>query len=620
MSDSQRRCSAADALQRVMADDGDYVETDNDSDTASDITIVQQHSDDVDNLGELINAADISDIDEEDVEMESEHDTQSEISENSANDSESDSENVDESAWYGKDKTVWSKKPLTTGRTPSHNIVTSAPGLKGPARANPPKSPIDAWNLMVTDEMLDKILVHTNSKIQSTRSQYKQFTRRVFQRNSTAKKSRPSYVSETERVELNAFLGLLYLQGVFKSGHEDLRSLWATDGTGRDIFRCTMSLARFSFLLSCLRFDDQTTRQERMRTNKLAPILEIFDAFVENSSSNYSPSPYLTVDEMLIPFRGRCGFRMYIPSKPAKYGLKVQILADARNHYMVQGEVYTGALASGVRNANALPIPTQTVLRLVGPVVHTNRNITGDNWYTSVQLVEELKKVGLTYVGTVKKNKRQIPPEFLASRQREVNSTTFGFQQDKMIVSYVPKKNKAVILMSSMHHQPVVSEVKPEIILFYNGTKAGVDALDEKCSLYSTSRRTRRWPMALFHAILNIAGTNSRVIYQSSNPQEQLSRPEYIKKLGIALARTHIERRVGNEKIPRKLRSMAADIFGVRLPPNPNPAADVPKSKRKRCSICPSSRDRKTSSSCAMCKCPICNECAKLICPNCSDM
>lgn len=39
---------------------------------------------------------------------------------------------------------------------------------------------------------------------------------------------------------------------------------------------------------------------------------------------------------------------------------------------------------------------------------------------------------------------------------------------------------------------------KPEIISYYNSTKGGVDALDEKCSIYSTGRRTRRWPMAIF--------------------------------------------------------------------------------------------------------------------------
>lgn len=627
MSNTRRiKNAAAEVLRMVVEDNDDFYETDVDSDHESDDMNVQSNISETTIVGDLLEAANISDHDEEDNEIESDHDTDPEIllSENDVdiNDDESSEAVTDQAArWYGKDKTEWSKTPLRAGRTPAHNIVTMARGLKGNARQSLPKKPLDCWNLIITEDMLQHILIHTNHKIHKIRSKYQQFTRRAAQTDSTAKKSRPCFVSDTDIDELRAFLGLLYLQGVFKSGHEDLRSLWATDGTGRDIFRCTMSLARFSFLLSCIRFDDEATRRDRVKENKLAAISEIFQSFVDNACANYSPGDCLTVDEMLVPFRGRCGFRMYIPSKPAKYGIKVQILADATTHYMVQAEVYTGAPLPGTRNESVLPVPAQTVMRLVAPVLNTNRNITGDNWYTSVQLVDELRKVGLTYVGTVKKNKRQIPTEFLPSRTREVQSSVFGFQKDKMIVSYVPKKNRSVILMSSMHHGAVVDEEskKPEIILFYNDTKAGVDALDQKCSLYSTSRRTRRWPMAVFHAILNIAGVNSQVIYSLANPQQQkLPRPEYLKQLGLALARPCMERRIGNSKIPRKLRSITANILGLSLPRSQDQPPDVPRSKRKRCSICPPSLDRKTSNCCIICKSPVCQQCAELICPNCS--
>lgn len=45
-----------------------------------------------------------------------------------------------------------------------------------------------------------------------------------------------------EMVEFKAFIGLLFLSGVFKPNHEDVHSLFTTDGTGRDIFRGTMSM------------------------------------------------------------------------------------------------------------------------------------------------------------------------------------------------------------------------------------------------------------------------------------------------------------------------------------------------------------------------------------------
>ncbi|XP_045463858.1 piggyBac transposable element-derived protein 3-like [Harmonia axyridis] len=403
----------------------------------------------------------------------------------------------------------------------------------------------------------------------------------------------PSFIIQTKKIE--AFIGLLYLTGILKSGHEDLRSLWANDGTGRDIFRCTMSLARFSFLLSCIRFDDDSTRKERLKENKLAAISELFNQFVHNSKSCYSPFLHLTIDEMLVPFRGCCGFRMFMPSKPAKYGIKIQVLADAKTHYMVNTEIYCGKQTPSkacLEKGEKLSLPTQVVMRLIEPVKGSNRNITTDNWYTSLELANALKKEKLTLVGTLRKNKAFIPPEFLPSRGKEIGSSLFGFTSDLTIVAHVPKKNKSVILLSSMHSDDKVDEKskKPDIILFYNSTKAGVDALDQKCANYSTSRRTRRWPMAIFHMILNVSGVNARVLYQLSPTGKELTRIDFLKTLAKELCRSHVVTRISNPKISLKLRNLAANIFDFEISHPLEPQPRVGTSKRKRCAICPSKK------------------------------
>ncbi|KAJ4429237.1 hypothetical protein ANN_26240 [Periplaneta americana] len=85
------------------------------------------------------------------------------------------------------------------------------------------------------------------------------------------------FTNHIDTVELNAFLGLLYLNGVFKSGNEDPKGLWNADGTGRDIFRATMSLDRFRFLLIAIWFDDPAERELRKENgDRTAAISEIF--------------------------------------------------------------------------------------------------------------------------------------------------------------------------------------------------------------------------------------------------------------------------------------------------------------------------------------------------------
>ena len=57
-------------------------------------------------------------------------------------------------------------------------------------------------------------------------------------------------------------------------------------------------------------------------------------------------------------------------------------------------------------------------LRMVSPIAGTGRNLTTDNWYTSVPLAEDLLKMKVTLVGTMKKNKPDIPPEMMPNKNR----------------------------------------------------------------------------------------------------------------------------------------------------------------------------------------------------------
>lgn len=117
----------------------------------------------------------------------------------------------------------------------------------------------------------------------------------------------------------------------------------------------------------------------------------------------------------------------------------------------------------------------------------------------------------MTLVGTVRKNKPEIPALFLSGKQREVQSSSvvFGFTNELTLVSYVPAVNKTVILLSSQYHDNTCigeeKDHKPEIIMQYNATKSGVDVLDKLVREYTCMGSTRRWPLKLFLNLIDIA-------------------------------------------------------------------------------------------------------------------
>nr|CAI5845898.1 unnamed protein product [Callosobruchus analis] len=89
---------------------------------------------------------------------------------------------------------------------------------------------------------------------------------------------------------------------------------------GPPTFRATMSTNRFNFLIKNLRFDNETTTNQRKELDKFSAIRKIWDSHVRNCQDNYTPSEHITVGEQLLGFRGRCPFHMYLPNKPDKDG------------------------------------------------------------------------------------------------------------------------------------------------------------------------------------------------------------------------------------------------------------------------------------------------------------
>lgn len=377
-----------------------------------------------------------------------------------------------------------------------------------------------------------------------------------------------------------------------------------------------MAHRRFVFLLRCLRFDDVNTREERRTIDKLAPIRNVFDRFNQNCKVSYIPGSYLTLDEMLFAFRGRCGFRMYIPNKPAKYGIKVFSLVDARCFYTVNMEVYVGTQPPGPYSFSTKT--ADLVERMCEPVFGTSRNITMDNWFTSYEIVKRmLEQHKITIVGTIRRNKREIPKELL-DPSRSQYSSMFAFSKFMTLASYIPKKKKVVMVLSSFHYDDSIDEdsgdaCKPNIITFYNITKSGVDSVDQKSAAYNVSRNTRRWPMVIFYNLLNIAGINSHVIHKcNANGNDIISeRRLFLKTIGLTLVKENMLSRARDPHIQKEIRNIAQTLSGVPADPAP-PRGNI----RGRCAYCP---NRKTRYFCVKCQKWLCLEHVQPTCEECIE-
>ena len=431
----------------------------------------------------------------------------------------------------------------------------------------------------------------------------------------------------TDVIELKAFIGLLYLAGAYRANRQSLEELWGTKGDGVERFDLVMSIKRFKFLLRCRRFDDRDTQITRKAEDRLAPIREVFTLFVNNCQKNYSLGEFTTIDEMLVGFRGRCGFLQYIPSKPNKYGIKIYALVDAKMYYLHHLEIYAGKQPDGPYSLSNKP--ADVVRRLTAPISASGRNITTDNWFTDIDLVQELKEKKLSDVGTLKRNKRQLPPELVVSKGKKELSSLFGFQKDIMLVSYVPKPKKTVMLASTLHVDKRIDpdsgeQQKPSVITFYNEAKGGVDTADQMCATYNVALNIKRWPMVVFFAMLNVACINSQAIYQG-NHLGTIKRRIFLKMLSKELVAGKLtRRRVKTVGMPLQLQARLQKYRPLsREESESEEAENNPElmAKRRRCPTCTrdSGRRRLSRYECKKCHTAHCLEHAILVCKSCFE-
>lgn len=514
------------------------------------------------------------------------------ISEEEEESGDSSSENIPEEdhRLTARDGSQWSDHPFQDnprGRQPQHNLLREA---SGPVRqvAERAVTPAGALSCFLTPEIIGMIARCTNEEGQ-----------RVFQTQWRA----------TTAEEIHAYLGLVLLAGVYRGRMEPVIHLWSRD-QGRPIFSQTMPRGRFQQLTRVFRFDSKDTRTARRERDKMAPIREIHDKFATTCRTSYKPGSQLCVDEQLVVFRGRCPFRVYIPSKPGKYGMKVWLCCDVDTAYVCNMELYIGREGRNPEVDQAFRV----VLQMTSPFSGSGRGVTGDNFFTSLHLAQALLQRQMTYCGTVRKNRRFLPPVILDIKQRQVNSSVFAFSKASTLVSYMPKKGKNVILLSTQHHNGEIpsdrEDKKPEIILHYNRTKGAVDTLDKLVRTYSCQRKSRRWPMVFFQNMLDIAAYNAAVVYFAVNPDFEVGKPQrrrlFLEKLAMEMITATTPTRAQLCLPPQS----SSIVLGV---------GSEPLRKRARCGVCPRTTDRKTVEKCTLCLTPICKDHARLMCnPSCS--
>lgn len=281
------------------------------------------------------------------------------------------------------------------------------------------------------------------------------------------------------------------------------------------------------------------------------------------------------------------------------------------------------------KNSTSIPrdeLVPEYYFRIVTTPIHgSNRTVTCDNWYTTIPLLKRMltDPYQLTITGTIKKNKREIPPQ-LKIASKTPPSTTFCYTPDITLLSYTPKKkkrsNKFVLLASTYMRTSEVTNDKPNIIHHYNATKGGTDTYDKLCHSYSVTRRTNRWPMRYFYGVLDQAGVHTRILkklkMKQNNDNQKLTAINVLDELCMYLMKPFLQERYKSTSVHRAVKIGIESILQSDTPTLRN-YERVKLDTRQRCAYCKRSDDKKTKEGCASCLRPICETHHLRFCTDC---
>jgi hypothetical protein len=141
-----------------------------------------------------------------------------------------------------------------------------------------------------------------------------------------------------------------------------------------------MRINRFEAIWQAWHFSDNS--QLKNDSSRLFKIEPVYEYLLQKFRSVYSPAQELSLDEGLIPWRGRLRFRTYNPAKRTKYGILVQMLCKAKTGYNSNMEIYT---AQGKKL-------NDTVMSVLENNVGVHHHVYQDSFYNSVNLAENLLK------------------------------------------------------------------------------------------------------------------------------------------------------------------------------------------------------------------------------------
>ena len=262
------------------------------------------------------------------------------------------------------------------------------------------------------------------------------------------------------------------------------------------------------------------------RTDKLWKIRWFLDFLGARFQALYQVNGFVTVDESMVKFKGRLGFRQYLPLKPVKWGVKVWVMAESSTDYCSTFQVYTGKDTAGTTEKG---LAHRVVMDLTKPYYGSQLAVFMDNFYTGPELLTEMRKFGLYGCGTVRAGRKGLPKNPELTKKAKLERHAFRVAQKEELTFCLWQDTKMVMVLSNFHHPLARGKVNrrrergmasvevevPASLSDYQRHMKGVDLMDQMIGYYQFQHRSLKWWRRVFFFFLITSCHNAFIAAKS---------------------------------------------------------------------------------------------------------
>ena len=210
--------------------------------------------------------------------------------------------------------------------------------------------------------------------------------------------------------EMKKIISFYLLPGIIRKPL--ISQYWSTNPLIRTpFFNIAMPRNRFQSILEFLHFNDNTFYNPNdPDRDRLYQIRSVIEYLVSKFKTVYTTEQHVAIDEELLLWKGRVGFKQYTPCKRARFCIKMFSLCEVSG-CLWNSFVYIGKDSSADNDEleKELGKSGAVVPRLMQDLYGKSYRLYVDNWYRSEKLFDHLERNGTAACGTARLNRLKVP-------------------------------------------------------------------------------------------------------------------------------------------------------------------------------------------------------------------